>query len=92
MTQFPNIQGIMANLNALPEFQAAHPSKQADAQEWTAAHTVQPVLFESVYNPNSNLTLSLWAPFLNIDVYALFLDSYSLWSMTVADLPILTFP
>lgn len=33
MSQFPNITGIMANLETIPEFAACHPSKQADAQQ-----------------------------------------------------------
>lgn len=32
MSQFPNIQSIMANLNAIPEFQAAQPERQPDAE------------------------------------------------------------
>ena len=32
MSQFPNINAIMDNLKGLPEFVAAHPSQQADAQ------------------------------------------------------------
>lgn len=32
MAQYPNIQAIMENLSALPEFQTAHPSKQPDAE------------------------------------------------------------
>lgn len=32
MSQFPNISGIMENLKALPEFVAASPDKQPDAQ------------------------------------------------------------
>ena len=32
MSQFPNIMAIMENLNAVPEFVAAQPDKQPDAQ------------------------------------------------------------
>lgn len=33
MSQFPNICSIMENLKVLPEFVAAQPSNQPDAQE-----------------------------------------------------------
>ena len=32
MSQFPNVMSIMENLKVLPEFAAAHPSQQPDAQ------------------------------------------------------------
>ena len=33
MTQFPSTMAIMENLKNIPEFVAAHPSQQPDAQE-----------------------------------------------------------
>jgi len=33
MSQFPNIMSVMTNLKTIPEFMAAHPSQQPDAEQ-----------------------------------------------------------